>query len=234
MEAQLDAVLATIEQAGFPAYLVGGCVRDYLRTGLMHRDIDIATAAPPSIILQLFHLPLSSQDSFTMQFGTIRFEQGPYQLEITTMRQEQGYRDQRHPTNIQFVTKPALDAPRRDFTINALYLARDGTILDYFDGQADLEAGRLRCIGDPELRMHEDPLRLLRALRFMDTLSLTLDPALALVMVRDGPTLLTKVSPWRFQKELDKWRAFRSNRHIKAIFHQHQLPYPPQQRSVSR
>ncbi|MBR6424669.1 MAG: CCA tRNA nucleotidyltransferase [Oscillospiraceae bacterium] len=154
-------ILSRLEQAGHQAVLVGGCVRDLLLGRHVH-DYDIATSALPEQVCALF--------SHTVPTGlrhgtvTVLLDDGSY--ELTTFRTEGAYLDHRRPEAVQYVQDLSEDLSRRDFTINAMAMDRHGVVTDLFQGQADLQAGLIRCVGDPDLRFSEDALRMLRAVRF--------------------------------------------------------------------
>jgi poly(A) polymerase len=144
------------------AFLVGGCVRDLL-LGRVPKDFDVATSAQPAELLRLF--PKAGQVG--AHFGVVLVHDGTAQVEVATFRSDLEYRDGRHPEGVRFETDPREDVRRRDFTINALLLdPSTGEVLDFVNGRADLAAGVIRAIGDPELRFREDHLRMLRAVRF--------------------------------------------------------------------
>lgn len=152
-----------LEQAGFEAYAVGGCVRDSL-LGLTPHDYDLCTNATPGETADIF-------SNYTLvrsgeKHGTIGVVMDKQVIEITTFRTEGGYRDSRHPDWVQFVSNVEEDLSRRDFTVNAMaYSPRRGYI-DPFGGHADLQNKILRTVGDPETRFREDALRILRGVRF--------------------------------------------------------------------
>ncbi len=155
--------ISALEQAGFEAYAVGGCVRDSL-LGLTPQDYDLCTSATPAETAALF-------SSYTLvrageKHGTIGVVIENEVIEITTFRTEGGYQDNRHPDWVEFVSRVEEDLARRDFTINAMaYNPRRGYV-DPFGGQKDLESGILRTVGDPRERFSEDALRILRGVRF--------------------------------------------------------------------
>ncbi|MFQ5600002.1 MAG: CCA tRNA nucleotidyltransferase, partial [Candidatus Krumholzibacteriia bacterium] len=159
-EAALE-VVRRLQDAGFEAYWVGGCVRDLL-LGVDPSDFDVATAAHPEQAASLFE---STRD-VGRSFGVLQVKCGAVWIEVATFRTEGDYGDARHPDEVHF-TDARNDAARRDFTINALFMdPLNGTVLDFVGGRQDLEARRLRCVGDPSRRFAEDALRLLRAVRF--------------------------------------------------------------------
>ena len=164
-------VASSLQSAGHVAWFAGGCVRDEL-LGLMPEDYDIATDAVPEQVLEVF----PRARAVGVSFGVMLVHRHGFSMEVATFREEGEYSDHRRPDNVRF-TNAQHDAMRRDFTINGLF--RDpatGEVHDFVGGRADLEAGILRAIGDPEARFHEDHLRMLRAVRFVACLGVKLDP----------------------------------------------------------
>ena len=159
-----------LEKAGFEAYAVGGCVRDAL-LGLTPHDYDLCTNALPAQTASLFpgHTLVRSGE----KHGTIGVVFDKEVIEITTFRTEGGYSDSRHPGWVQFVPNVEDDLSRRDFTVNAMAYNPKTGYIDPFGGQADLEKGILRAVGDPVTRFTEDALRILRGVRFGVRFSLT-------------------------------------------------------------
>lgn len=160
------ALLRRLQDAGHPAYAVGGAVRELLR-GIDITDWDVATAARPNQVAALFPRVLPTG----IKHGTVTVltDSGP--CEVTTFRTEHGYADARHPDHVTFVDDIESDLSRRDFTVNAI--AWDpiaGRIFDPFGGEEDLRQGLIRCVGDPGQRFREDGLRPIRAARFAATL----------------------------------------------------------------
>jgi tRNA nucleotidyltransferase/poly(A) polymerase len=186
------AVLGGLAQAGHQAVLVGGCVRDVLR-GEQPLDWDVASAAPPDAVAARF--PGASWEN---PFGTVTVRspagEAPAAVEVTTFRVETGYRDRRRPDQVRWGSSLADDLARRDFTINAMAWLPDdlpagsGRLVDPFGGAADLEAGLLRAVGDPDARFNEDALRLVRAVRFATRFGLRIDPGTEAAVVRHAPT----------------------------------------------
>ena len=155
--------IQTLENAGFSAYAVGGCVRDAL-LGRTPQDYDLCTEATPSQICQLFsrhNLVLAGE-----KHGTIGVVIGHRVYEITTYRTEGSYADSRHPDWVEFVDTAEADLARRDFTVNAMAYSPTRGLCDPFGGRQDLQQGILRAVGDPILRFREDALRILRGVRF--------------------------------------------------------------------
>ena len=155
--------LDALEDGGFAAYCVGGCVRDHC-LGLVPSDYDICTAALPEQTEAVFadhRLVLAGK-----KHGTVGVITEGGVVEITTFRTEGEYRDNRHPDWVAFVPNVEEDLARRDFTVNAMAWSPRRGFADPFGGREDLEKGILRCVGEPEQRFREDSLRILRGLRF--------------------------------------------------------------------
>jgi len=188
----------TLRRNGFPGFLVGGCVRDRL-LGIEPKDFDIATSASPVQIARLF----PKAQLVGAHFGVSLLVDAPgVEVEIATFRSEGAYTDGRRPDEVVFVADAALDARRRDFTINGLFEdPASGEIFDYIGGQADLESKRIRAIGDAELRFQEDHLRMLRAVRFAASLDFTIEPE-TLAAIRHQAEHITRISAERVRDEL--------------------------------
>jgi len=155
--------IRTLEDAGFATYAVGGCVRDWL-LGLCPHDYDLCTAATPEVVQALFaHHPLVLSG---LKHGTVGVVLEHEVVEITTFRTEGDYADGRHPDWVRFVTDVTEDLARRDFTVNAMAWSPTAGLADPFGGVDDLKNKVLRAVGDPEKRFREDPLRILRGVRF--------------------------------------------------------------------
>ena len=167
----VKSVQKTLHMAGHTPYLVGGCVRDLLR-GETPSDYDMTSDALPEAVLALFG---KHAHPTGLQHGTVTVMSGGYPIEITTMRRDGAYRDNRHPEAVVFTRSIEEDLARRDFTVNAIALTEDGTIVDPFGGRRDIEKRLLRCVGDAETRFSEDALRILRLLRFAAVLGFTVD-----------------------------------------------------------
>lgn len=169
-------MIEKLKKAGFEAYIVGGCVRDFLR-GKEPEDWDVATSAKPEEIQKVFPKSFYNNKFFTVAVQTESKDPKLKEIEITTYRSEAKYTDKRHPDEIKFARTIKEDLNRRDFTVNALALELPGLrtakvkIVDLFDGQKDLENKIIRAVGNPEDRFSEDALRMMRAARFSVTLS---------------------------------------------------------------
>lgn len=167
------SIVSRLHASGHSAWFVGGCVRDLLM-GREPKDYDVATSATPDQLQRIF----PNSGLVGAHFGVVLVpgdESGSH-AEVATFRSDGAYLDGRHPSEVRFETDPEQDALRRDFTINALFLDPDsGTVLDFVDGRADIEARIIRAIGDPVRRFEEDRLRLLRAVRFAARFGFSID-----------------------------------------------------------
>ncbi|HZJ40813.1 MAG TPA: CCA tRNA nucleotidyltransferase [Candidatus Saccharimonadales bacterium] len=166
-----------LKQGRFEAYIVGGCVRDFLM-GKEPKDWDITTNAKPEEILKIFVDAKYENDFGTVLLPIREVDKLIDVLEITTYRSEQGYSDRRHPDEVCFEEKLDKDLERRDFTINALALdpAKPEEVVDYFGGRKDIKQKIIRAVGEPSDRFKEDALRMLRAVRFSSQLGFELEP----------------------------------------------------------
>ncbi len=189
-----------LENAGFAAYAVGGCVRDaYL--GLTPHDYDLCTAATPDVIEQIF-----SDHSLVLagkKHGTVGVITQGGIIEITTFRQEGGYQDSRHPDWVEFVDDVDNDLARRDFTVNAMAYSPIRGLADPFGGREDLKTGTLRAVGNAPTRFEEDALRILRGVRFAVRFGLTPEENTINAMVTLAPTM-GKLAAERIFDELCK------------------------------
>lgn len=180
------AILKRLNDHGHTAYFVGGCVRDfYLNRKII--DVDIATSAPQLVVEQLFSD--HDIDSSAAYFGVVTLKK-PVQCQIATFRVESDYYNHRYPRKIEFVDDVLLDAYRRDFTVNALYLSKEMTLIDPFNGKDDIDKRVLRCIGDPHQRLNEDALRILRAIRFSVVLDFEIEHQLLSACIDLSNTLV--------------------------------------------
>jgi len=191
----IDDILKKLENSGFEAFVVGGCVRDLLMEK-EPKDWDITTNARPEEILKIF-----PDAKYENKFGTvivlIKNKAGKTEnlAEVTTYRSESGYEDRRHPDEVKFEDELEKDLSRRDFTINALamrpvkslislpasldkfkFIVGDFLIVDLFGGRKDIDKKIIRAVGEPSIRFKEDALRLLRAIRFAAQLNFKLEP----------------------------------------------------------
>lgn len=192
-------VLEEIERNGHEAYFVGGCVRDTLLGEAIH-DIDIATSATPDEIEAIFRVTID----VGKQHGTIIVLHRGVPYEITTFRTEGSYSDCRRPDEVNFVRNLQEDTLRRDFTINALALSKDGALHDYHQGVADLHAKIIRAVGVPYERFDEDALRMVRAVRFASQLGFQIE-AQTMAAIQQLSERLARISTERIRIELTKF-----------------------------
>ena len=193
-------ILDTLENHGFAAYVVGGCVRDSL-LGLTPADFDLCTSALPEQMEQVFagqRLVLAGE-----KHGTVGVCTDTGVVEITTFRTEGDYRDSRHPDWVRFVGDVEQDLARRDFTVNAMAYSPTRGFADPFGGRQDLENKILRAVGAPEKRFREDALRILRGVRFAVRYGLTVEPETRRAM-DDQAGGLDSLSRERVFEELSK------------------------------
>ena len=185
-----------LRQAGFQALLAGGCVRD-LVLGRTPKDWDVATDAGPEEVEGLF----AHTVSVGAKFGIVVVILGERHYEVARFRRDGLYRDGRRPETVEYADAEA-DAWRRDFTINGMFFdPLGGELIDYVGGREDLATGIIRAIGDPEERLAEDYLRLLRTVRFAARLDFSIEPA-TFAALRTHAGRITEVSAERIRAEL--------------------------------
>lgn len=195
---KVHKIIDTLEEAGFEAYAVGGCVRDSI-LGREPDDWDITTSAKPEETKRLFPRTVDTG----IKHGTVTVLLGGEGFEVTTYRIDGTYEDGRHPNEVTFTANLKEDLLRRDFTINAMaYNDRSG-LVDLYGGLADIEKRMIRCVGDARERFGEDALRMLRAVRFSAQLGYRIDGATGEAIRTLAPNL-QKISAERIQAELVK------------------------------
>lgn len=191
----VENVLDKILQNGFEAYLVGGFVRD----ALLYRktnDVDIATNALPKDLIRIF-----GPSKREVEYGSYHLKVDDYTFDITTYRKEIRYENGKLE-EILYSNNMVEDAKRRDFTINALYMNKNEEVIDYYNGQEDLKLKKLKMIGNPMVRLKEDPVRILRAVRFAAMYSFSLDKKLKEAILKNKKEL-EHVPIVKIRKELD-------------------------------
>ncbi len=190
-------VLEKITSFGYQAYIIGGYPRDlYLKRSSV--DIDICTDATPMEIMNIFHEVITSSSEYgsvVISFEKIRFE-------ITTFRRESKYINYRKPEKIEYIDSLEEDLKRRDFTINTLCIDKNGQEIDLLNAKSDLDNKIIRMVGNPKIRLKEDALRILRAIRFATILNFELEPVLKAYIKKYG-ALVRKLSKDRQREELD-------------------------------
>ena len=189
-------ILKCLNDAGYKAYMVGGVVRDYLM-GVDTIDVDICTSATPKQILEVF--PMAIPDD---EYGCVKLNYKEIDFEITTFRVEKRY-EGRHPVEIEYVDSLEKDVLRRDFTINTLCMDCDGSIVDVLGAKNDLDKKILKSVGNPNKKFIEDPLRILRGIRFASNLNLKIDKQ-TLKAMKKNKKMLNEISYNKKREELDK------------------------------
>ena len=193
----VTVAIARLEQKGFQAYIVGGCVRNTL-LGLLVNDWDMTTSATPEEMKECFSDLRTIETG--IQHGTLTVLVEGTPLEITTFRNDGEYRDNRHPVGVTFSRNIEEDLCRRDFTVNAMAYHPERGLVDLFEGQKDLKKRVIACVGEPEKRFHEDGLRILRALRFASVLDFSIAPETASA-VHACRHLLNNIAAERIREE---------------------------------
>lgn len=197
---QIESAMHRLEQCGFEAFAVGGCVRDSL-IGRVPNDWDITTSARPDETAACFSDCRVIETG--IKHGTVGVLMDGMLLEITTYRCDGAYLDNRHPENVTFSAHVEDDFSRRDFTVNAMaYRSADG-VVDLFGGRADLGSRVIRAVGDPKTRFEEDGLRILRAIRFASVLDFTVEENTARA-VHECRGLLSNIAAERIREEFCK------------------------------
>lgn len=194
IEPEARSIVDRLQRAGFQTYLVGGCVRDLL-AGIHPKDYDIATSAHPEQVRKL----VRGSYIIGKRFQLVLVKRGRHQFEVATFRRnalpeeiessERSFAD-------NFFGTPQEDAQRRDFTINGLFYdpIRD-ELLDYVGGMQDIESGLIRMIGDPDYRLKEDPIRILRAIRLAHKLRFSIEENLRSAIEKNSQELTRSILP---------------------------------------
>ena len=191
-------IIDTIMEAGYEAYAVGGCIRDFI-LGRTPDDWDITTSAKPDQVKALFPRTIDTG----IQHGTVTVMLDKEGFEVTTYRIDGEYEDGRHPKEVTFTANLVEDLKRRDFTINAMAYNDKAGLVDAFEGMRDIEKKVIRCVGDPMQRFTEDALRLMRAVRFSAQLGYEIEEKTLDAMRELSPNLV-HISAERIQSELIK------------------------------
>ena len=194
----VDSIIKTIESGGFEAFIVGGCVRDML-IGITPSDYDITTNALPTQIKSIFKKTVDTG----IKHGTVTVMIDKNPLEITTMRRDGKYTDNRHPDSVEFTSAITEDLSRRDFTVNAIAYSEKSGICDPFGGYDDIKNQVIRCVGNADARFGEDALRIFRAVRFSSVLGFGIEEKTAQSVLKNREKL-KNVSAERIRSELLK------------------------------
>lgn len=210
---KVNTIIQTLQEHGYEAYAVGGCVRDSL-LGREPGDWDITTSASPDETKKLFARTVDTG----IEHGTVTVLLGKEGFEVTTYRIDGKYEDGRHPTEVIFTRNLREDLLRRDFTINAMAYNDTEGIVDIFGGMDDLKRKIIRCVGNARERFGEDALRIMRGVRFAAQLGFSLEKETKEAMTELAPTL-EKISAERIQTELVKLLVSDSPELIREAYH---------------
>ncbi len=191
-------IIKTLEDNGYSAFIVGGCVRDSL-LGNVPNDWDITTNATPEKVKELFNKTIDTG----IQHGTVTVLVGAKSYEVTTFRKDGDYKDSRHPESVEYTDDLVLDLSRRDFTVNAMAYNENFGLVDPFGGISDLEISLIKCVGNPTTRFSEDALRMLRAVRFSAQLSFSIHESVISALKEKSEDILN-ISAERIREELNK------------------------------
>lgn len=208
----VNQIICRLQQEGYDAYAVGGCVRDTL-LGRTPQDWDITTSARPEAVKSLFRHTIDTG----IQHGTVTVMLDHIGYEVTTYRIDGEYEDARHPKEVIFTGNLVEDLKRRDFTINAMAYNDKAGLVDVFDGETDLQKGIIRCVGNPHDRFGEDALRMLRAVRFSAQLGFAIESGTRKA-IADLAGNLCKVSAERIQMELVKLLVSDNPKEMRTVY----------------
>src|SRR3989344_7881174 len=211
---EVKSILNKLKEAGYEAYVVGGCVRDFL-LGKEPKDWDVTTNATPEEIQKVFLDSFYENNFLTVTVRTQSKNPALQEIEITTFRSEAKYSDKRHPDQVKFAKNIEEDLSRRDFTVNAMAIEIQKSkfknqndksklkIIDIFNGQEDLKNNIIRTVGNPDERFSEDALRMLRAVRFAAALGFTIEETTK-EAIKKNALWLEAISKERVRDELVK------------------------------
>ncbi len=195
---EVQYIFNELRKHGHQGWVVGGAIRDFYNN-TKPDDYDIATTALPGEIEDIFERTIPTGK----EHGTITVLVSSKVIDVTTLRMDNDYSDSRHPDQVEFTSNIIKDLERRDFTINAMaYNDIDG-LIDPFGGKEDLEKETVKCVGNPNERFQEDPLRMLRAVRFAITLGFEIEDQ-TYKAIKDLSHLLKHISNDRIGQEIVK------------------------------
>lgn len=215
----VEEIIEQLNQSGFEAYVVGGCVRDTI-LGRRPGDWDITTSAKPEQVKTIFGRTIDTG----IRHGTVTIMKGKVGYEVTTYRIDGEYVDGRHPKSVEFTSNLVEDLKRRDFTINAMAYSHKTGLVDVFGGMEDLTLRRIRCVGKPQDRFTEDALRILRAVRFSAQLGFGIETATKASITEIAPNLIL-VSRERVLMELTKLLLSDNPEYIRELYGTGISPY---------
>jgi len=206
---EIQNIITKFRESDYEAYLVGGCLRDFLR-GVEPEDWDVTTSAKPEEIQKIFPESFYENKFLTVTVRTKSKNPKLAEIEITTYRSEAKYKDKRHPDEIKFAETIEEDLARRDFTVNAMALKPglkpiSSGLVDPYNGQKDLKSKIIRAVGQPDERFNEDALRMIRAIRFAATLGKNwrVEPA-TMTAIKKNALWISAISKERIRDEFLK------------------------------
>ncbi len=208
---EVEHILDKLNNGGYEAFIVGGCVRDHIM-GITPHDYDITTSALPKQIKEIFPHTVD----IGIKHGTVAVILNKTAYEVTTYRIDGEYKDNRHPDKVIFTDKLTGDLSRRDFTINAMaYNHKDG-LVDKFGGEEDIKNRIIRGVGDPDKRFKEDALRMMRAVRFSAQLDFEIESK-TLEAIKKNASLIKNISAERVREELFKLIMSEHNERLEIL-----------------
>lgn len=228
--AYINTAIKLLENSGFKAFAVGGCVRDSIM-GRVPNDWDMTTSASPEETMKVF-------ESFRviptgLKHGTITVIIDGNPIEITTMRIDGEYHDNRRPDTVQFTSDIVKDLSRRDFTVNAMAYNNTDGLVDPFGGKDDIDTGIIRCVGNPDKRFNEDALRIMRAIRFASVLGFVIDSSTS-ESIFNNLSLIHNVANERIRVELLKLLQGRNVENILTEYKEVIFAIIPELRKLDR
>lgn len=218
MTENVKKILEIIENAGHEAYIVGGCVRDYFLKKIP-KDYDVTTSMEPHDVMELFRKAGYNVVPTGLKHGTVTvFPIGETEgYEITTYRTDGEYLDSRHPSSVSFTKSLKEDLERRDLTINAMAYSPKRGLVDLFGGQSDLKNKIIRTVGNPEDRITEDALRMMRAIRFSAQLGFDIDSDL-ITAIKKRSSSINNISMERIHDELSKILLSKNPHYVEKLY----------------
>ena len=210
LPSQVEFTLNKLNNAGYEAYIVGGCVRDFL-CGKIPSDYDITTSAEPEQTIEVFKNERIIETG--LKHGTVTLLKDGNPLEITTYRIDGDYTDNRRPNSVKFTKSLTEDLARRDFTMNAMAYSPEIGVVDAFGGKEDLKSKTIRSVGDADRRFNEDALRIMRAIRFSSVLGFEIEQETKKSIFKNK-NLLKNISAERIATELVKLLSGKNARRV--------------------
>ncbi len=226
MEKTIFNILDKLESKGYEAYIVGGYVRNFLLKRAS-QDIDITTSATPKEVIEI----LKEENPTTYEYGNIFIKNKEYDVEITTMREEYNYIDNRRPNKIKYITDLKQDLLRRDFTINTICMDKNGKIIDLLNGIQDIKKKTIKMVGNPKLRLKEDALRILRAVRFAANLNFKIEDSLK-EAIKENKEYLKQISYERKKEELTKIFTSDNKKYVCKLLKELELEGPLELKNI--